>query len=101
MIKLQLRKHDLLIHFLGDQFVLLLRDVSPDMATQIGARIQSALIEGRSFLLSVDDAVIGLSIGQARFGEDGESLERLMDVCQMRLQADRIARHSFTDFLAA
>lgn len=101
LIKLQLRKHDTLVHFLGDQFVILLRDVSPDTATQIGARIQSALIEERSFLLSVDDAVIGLSLGQARFGEDGESLECLMDVCQMRLQADRISRHSFTDFLAA
>ncbi len=101
LMKAQLRKHDVLIHFLGDQFIILLRNVSPDVAIQISTRLQSTLIEGRSFLLSVDDAVIGISLGQARFGEDGETLERLMDVCQMRLQADRIARHSFTDFLAA
>ncbi|MBL8203733.1 MAG: diguanylate cyclase, partial [Blastocatellia bacterium] len=89
------------IHFLGDQFVVLLQDVSSDTATQISARVQSAIIEGRSFLLSVDDAVVGISIGQSRYGEDGETLDRLLDVCQLRLQADRIARHSFTDFLAA
>ncbi len=101
LIKVQLRKHDTLVHFLGDQFVILLQDVSPDTAAQISARIQSAVIEARSFLLSVDDVVFGISLGQARFGEDGESLERLLDICQMRLQADRVARHSFTDFLAA
>jgi len=101
LIKSQLRKHDSLIHFLGDQFVVLLQDVSSDTATQISARVQSAIIEGRSFLLSVDDAVVGISIGQSRYGEDGETLDRLLDVCQLRLQADRIARHSFTDFLAA
>jgi diguanylate cyclase (GGDEF)-like protein/putative nucleotidyltransferase with HDIG domain len=101
LIQSQLRKHDTLIHFLGDQFVILLHDVSPETASQISARIQSAVIEARSFLLSVDDVVFGISIGQARFGEDGETLERLLDVSQMRLQADRNARHTFTDFLAA
>ena len=101
ILKTQLRKHDRLIHFLGDQFVVLLQDVSHETATQIGTRIQSALIERRSFLLSVDDAVVGISVGQARLGEDGEDLERLLEVCQMRLQADRVARHTFTNFLAA
>jgi diguanylate cyclase (GGDEF)-like protein len=101
ILKAQLRKHDLLVHFLGDQFVVLLRDVSHETATQIGARMQGTLIESRSFLLSVDDVVVGISVGQARRGEDGESLERLLEVCQMRLQADRVARHSFTNFLAA
>ena len=101
LIKSQLRKSDTLVHFLGDQFVILLQDVSPETASQINARIQSAVIEARSFLLSVDDVIFGISIGQARFGEDGETLERLLDVSQMRLQADRNARHTFTDFLAA
>jgi GGDEF domain-containing protein len=101
LLKAQLRKHDTLIHFLGDQFVILLRDVSPDVATQIGARMQTALIEARSFLLSVDDAVIGISLAQVRLGEDGDTLERLLEVCQMRLQADRVSRHTFTNFLAA
>ncbi len=101
LLKAQLRKGDTLVHFLGDQFVILLPDVSPATVNEVSARLQSALIEARSFLLSVDDAVFGISLGQARFGEDGESLERLLDVCQMRLQADRVARHTFTDFLAA
>jgi diguanylate cyclase (GGDEF)-like protein len=101
LLKAQLRKHDTLIHFLGDQFVILLRDVSPEIATQIGARMQTALIEERSFLLSVDDAVIGISLAQVRLGEDGDTLERLLEVCQMRLQADRVSRHTFTNFLAA
>lgn len=101
LMKAQLRKHDTLIHFLGDQFVVLLPNVSHETATQIGARMQSALIERRSFLLSVDDAVVGISLGQVRVGEDGDSLERLLEICQMRLQADRVSRHTFTNFLAA
>ncbi len=101
LIQSQLRKNDTLVHFLGDQFVILLRDVSPDTASQISARIQSSVIEARSFLLSVDDVIFGISIGLARFDEDGKTLEHLLDVSQMRLQADRNARHTFTDFLAA
>jgi diguanylate cyclase (GGDEF)-like protein/putative nucleotidyltransferase with HDIG domain len=101
LVQSQLRKKDTLVHFLGDQFVILLPDVSPDTASQISARIQSAVIEGRSFLLAVEDAVSGISIGHGRCGEDGESLDQLLDAAQIRLQADKAIRHSFAQPNAA
>ncbi len=101
LIKAQLRKSDTLIHYLGDQFVVILRNVSPETASQISARIQSAIIEGRSFLLSVDDVVFGISLGHARLVEDGETIDQLLDAAQIRLQADKAARHSFTENIAA
>lgn len=101
LINLQLRKSDKLVHFLGDQFVVLMHNVSPETASQVSARIQSALIESRSFLLAVDDAVVGISLGQVRLGEDGETLDALLNTAQIRLQADKAARHSFTETLAA
>ena len=101
LLKAQLRKSDTLIHYLGDQFVVLLPNVSPETASQISARLQSAVIEGRSFLLSVDDVVFGISLGLVRLGEDGETVEQLLDAAQIRLQADKAARHSFTEKLAA
>ncbi|MFN7930253.1 MAG: diguanylate cyclase [Blastocatellia bacterium] len=101
LLQAQLRKSDTLVHYLGDQFVVLLHNVSSETAAQISARLQSAVIEARSFLLSVDDAVFGLSLGQARLGEDGATIEELLNTAQLRLQADKAARHSFTDSLAA
>jgi diguanylate cyclase (GGDEF)-like protein len=101
LIKSQLRKADVLIHYLGDQFIVLLHNVSPETAGQISARIQSAIIEGRSFLLSVDDVMCGISLGQVRWGEDGETVAQLLNAAQIRLQADKAARHSFADKLAA
>lgn len=101
LVQAQLRKTDTLVHFLGDQFVILLHEVSPDTASQISARIQSAVIEGRSFLLAVEDAVSGISLGHARCGEDGESLDQLLDAAQIRLQADKAIRHSFAQPTAA
>jgi hypothetical protein len=43
----------------------------------------------------------GLSLGQVRFGEDGESLDELLNAAQIRLQADKAARHSYAEKLAA
>lgn len=101
LIKSQLRKSDTLVHFLGDQFVVLMHNVSSETASQISARIQSAIIESRSFLLSVDDAVFGISLGQVRLEEDGETLDALLNAAQIRLQADKAARHLFTETRAA
>jgi diguanylate cyclase (GGDEF)-like protein/putative nucleotidyltransferase with HDIG domain len=101
LIKGQLRKSDTLVHYWGDQFIVLLPNVSAETASQISARIQSAIIEARSFLLSVDDVMSGLSLGQVRFGEDGESLDELLNAAQIRLQADKAARHSYAEKLAA
>ena len=101
LLKSALRKNDSLIHLLGDQFVVLLRNVSPETASQISARLQSTLIENRSFLLSVEDAVCGINIGHARCGEDGETLSKLLSAAQIRLQADRAARHTFNESIAA
>ncbi len=101
VIKVQLRKSDTLVHFLGDQFVVLMPDILPETASQLSARIQSAMIESRSFLLSVEDAVFGISLSQVQLGVDGETLEQLLDAAQLRLQADKSARHSFTETMAA
>lgn len=97
----QLRKSDTLVHYLGDQFVVLLHNASAETVSQISGRLQSALIEARSFLLAVDAAVVGISIGQVWAGQDGETIEQLLDAAQIRLQADKAARYSFTDSLAA
>ncbi|HEX4946271.1 MAG TPA: HD domain-containing phosphohydrolase, partial [Blastocatellia bacterium] len=101
LLKSQLRKDDLLIHYMGDQFIVLLRNVTSEIAAQISARVQSAIIEGRSFLLSIDDAVVGLSLSQVRCGEDGETLEQLLSAAQIRLQADKAARQSYEQSIAA
>ncbi len=97
LMQAQIRSYDTLIHFLGDEFIVLLRNTPPDNVIEVVARIQGTIIEHRSSLLSADDAMLGVSIGQARMDSDGETLEQLLDAAQMRLQADRAARRSLME----
>lgn len=97
----QIRSTDTLIHYLGDKFIIVLRNTPVEMVVEVVARIQSAIIECRSILLSPDEAMLGISIGQAKMYEDGETLDKLLEIAQIRLQADRAARHSLSEALAA
>lgn len=97
LMQQQIRSYDTLIHFLGDEFIVLLRNTPPDNVIEVVARIQGTIIEHRSSLLSADDAMLGVSIGQARMDSDGDTLEQLLDAAQMRLQADRAARRSLME----
>ena len=101
MLKSQIRSADTLVHYLGDEFIVMLRNANPENVADVAARIQSAVIECRPSLLSVDEAMLGISVGHAQIGKDGETLEKLLDAAQMRMQADRSARRSISYAYAA
>jgi predicted signal transduction protein with EAL and GGDEF domain len=44
---------------------------------------------------------LGVSIGQARLKEDGQTLEQLLEAAETRLQADKAARRSFSQWAAS
>ncbi|HJP95547.1 MAG TPA: diguanylate cyclase [Pyrinomonadaceae bacterium] len=83
IIHSQLREYDFLARYGGDEFVALVQEVVGAQVEELCARIESAVSK---FSLSVGKnrfASVGISVGTATFGVNGETLDQLV------IQADR------------
>jgi len=97
-IRAQLRRDDLLVRYAGDKFISLLRNTPPETIGEISVRIQTHDALREIVSLGVDELSLDVSIGQARLGHDGESLEELLEAADRRLQADKAAQRSLSNF---
>ena len=78
LISGQLREYDFLARYGGDEFVALVQEVVGAQVEELCARIETAVSK---FSLSVGRnrmARVGISIGTATFGIDGETLDHLV-----------------------
>jgi diguanylate cyclase (GGDEF)-like protein len=78
IVQRQLREYDFLARYAGDEFVALVQEVPGTQVEELCVRIESAV---SSFALSVGGnrhARVGISVGTATFGEDGETLDQLL-----------------------
>lgn len=78
VIQSQLREYDFLARYGGDEFVALVQEVVGAQVEELCARIEHAVSK---FSLSVGknrSARVGISIGTATFGIDGETLDQLV-----------------------
>jgi diguanylate cyclase (GGDEF)-like protein len=78
ILQRQLREYDFLARYAGDEFVALVQEIPGTQVEDLCVRIESAV---SSFALSVGgnrQARVGISVGTATFGEDGESLDQLL-----------------------
>jgi len=98
LIRAQLRRDDILVRYAGDEFLALLHNTPPEMISEIAVRIQAAVDLHRPAELESHGINLGLSIGQARLGPDGGTLEQLLETAETRLQADKAARRSLNQF---
>jgi len=74
----QLRDYDFLARYAGDEFVALVQQVVGNQVEELCLRIEDAVSK---FSLPVDKnrhARVGISIGTATFGVDGETLDQLL-----------------------
>ncbi|HVF57747.1 MAG TPA: HD domain-containing phosphohydrolase [Pyrinomonadaceae bacterium] len=101
LVRAQLRREDMLVRYAGDKFVALFRNTAPETLSEIAVRIQTTLSFHRSAIDGVADVPLGISIGRAQLGEDGETLEELLEEAERRLSADKAAHHSFEQFSGA
>jgi diguanylate cyclase (GGDEF)-like protein/putative nucleotidyltransferase with HDIG domain len=100
LVRSQLRRDDTLVRYAGDEFVALLCNTSSETVSEIAVRIQTAVAAHQSALLTPNSTTLGVSIGQARLGPDGGALEELLEAAEVRLQADKAARRSLSQFAA-
>jgi diguanylate cyclase (GGDEF)-like protein/putative nucleotidyltransferase with HDIG domain len=98
LIRAQLRREDLLVRYAGDKFIALLRNTPPERMGEICVRLQMHDALREIVSLGADEASLGVSIGQARLGHDGESLEELLEAADGRLLADKAAQRSLSEF---
>ncbi len=78
IIQRQLREYDFLARYAGDEFVALVQEVDGTQIEELCIRIESVVSQ---FLMPVGkqgNARVGISIGTATFGTDGDTLDQLL-----------------------
>lgn len=78
VLNAQLREYDFLARYAGDEFVVLVQDLSPDQADDLRERIETAIAKLSLRVPPDQRARVGVSVGAARFGVDGETLTHLL-----------------------
>ena len=78
IIQGQLREYDFLSRYAGDEFVAVVQELVGDQVDDLRSRIENAVSE---FALQVGvsgEARVGISVGTATYGIDGETLDQLL-----------------------
>ncbi|HKP72359.1 MAG TPA: diguanylate cyclase, partial [Pyrinomonadaceae bacterium] len=78
VLNTQLREYDFLARHAGDEFVAVVQDLSREQVEDLRVRIEEAI--GKLSLRVPPDkrARVGISVGAARYGADGETLTHLL-----------------------
>lgn len=84
VIRRELRQMDLVARALNDEFVVILPTAGKEISREIIARIREAFSQNDISIPGVSDLRIGLNVGWAAFGSDGESPTQLVSVAQLR-----------------
>ena len=95
VLNAQLREYDFLARYAGDEFVAVVQDLPRAQADDLCGRIERAI--GQLSLRVPPDkrARVGISVGAARFGVDGETLNQLLiaaDQAMYSVKADHKRR---------
>ena len=78
LIEGQLREYDFLARYGGDEFVALVQEVVGSQVEDLCMRIESAVSKFSLLLGRNRAAGVGISIGTATFGVDGDTLDQLV-----------------------
>ncbi len=94
IIQGQLREYDFLARYAGDEFVAIVQELVGTQVDDLRQRIETAVSE---FSLNVrgGKAQVGISVGTATFGLDGETLDQLLvaaDQAMYRAKSDHKLR---------
>ncbi len=96
MLKKQIRRNDKIIHYCGDEYVVLIHEAPDEMMFEIIARFQSAVIESRPSLISAEEALSGISFGSAVIEGENLKLNKAMASAQLSLHASSASKISIS-----
>jgi len=78
VLNAQLREYDFLARYAGDEFVALVQDLPRAQVDDLCGRIERAISQLSLRVPPDKRARVGISVGSARFGVDGETLNQLL-----------------------
>lgn len=105
IIQGQLREYDFLARYAGDEFVAVVQELVGSQVEELRMRIEQAVTSFSLHVRGNRRARVGISIGTATFGHDGQSLDQLLvaaDQAMYRTKSshklDKLAReHELVD----
>ncbi|HSF24649.1 MAG TPA: HD domain-containing phosphohydrolase [Blastocatellia bacterium] len=92
VVRGQMRSGDTLVRYAGDEFVAVLHRATDEIVVEMKDRVQSAVEQFAYEVRPGRVARIGISIGFAVYGQDGELIDELMEVADQRMYEDKTAR---------
>lgn len=78
IIQGQLREYDFLARYAGDEFVAIVQELVGSQVEDLRARIENAVKNFSLHVKGTHRARVGISIGTATFGKEGETLDQLL-----------------------
>ncbi len=78
IIQTQLREYDFLARYAGDEFVAIVQELIGTQVEDLRGRIETAVSEFSLHVRGNGEARVGISIGTATYGIDGETLDQLL-----------------------
>jgi len=95
----QLREYDFLARYGGDEFVALVQEVVGSQVDELCSRIENAVSKFTLMVGRNRFARVGISVGTATFGIDGETLDQLVvaaDQKMYRMKSDHRLERTVT-----
>ena len=78
IIQTQLREYDFLARYAGDEFVAIVQELVGNQVEDLRYRIETAVSEFCLQIRGGGEARVGISVGTATYGVDGETLDQLL-----------------------
>ncbi len=78
IIQTQLREYDFLARYAGDEFVAIVQELDGHQVEDLQSRIETVVREFSLHVRGVGQARVGISVGTATWGIDGETLDQLL-----------------------
>jgi diguanylate cyclase (GGDEF)-like protein len=74
----QLREYDFLARYAGDEFVAIVQDLVGEQVEELRERIEKSVSKFSLHVRADHNARVGISVGTATYGIDGETLDQLL-----------------------
>jgi diguanylate cyclase (GGDEF)-like protein len=78
LVHSQLREYDFLARYAGDEFIAIVPDVAAEHVEELRERIERAVSNFSIEVRGQGRARVGISVGWAVYGSDGETLDQLV-----------------------
>jgi len=82
-----LREYDFLARYAGDEFIAIVHDLAGEQVDELCQRIENAILNFHLRVKTDQYASVGVSIGAAMYGKDGETLDQLITVADEKMYA--------------